>query len=129
MIILIILGVLVFSIWLASCICTAAEAGKNKWGFGTYKYFKREYIKNAWDLEPEGKKFFWNLFVRSRWDQRNHSELHAGINIFNGKGMVLMPISWILSFIYVFKETKNCEGYGKKYRKDKVLLINWRTEE
>ncbi len=72
----------------------------NKYGWGSFNKFKKEYNKCKWSIDANYNCFY---HAKSRFDYPSDSELHASIIKFNGKGMLLDPISMLRASSYMRK--------------------------
>jgi len=69
-----------------------------KYGWGNYEKFLREFKKYNWENGGWEKSLF---------DYETNSQLHASIIKFEGKGMLLDPISYLRTVIFVRRYIKN----------------------
>lgn len=76
------------------------------WGYGGFEDFIREYSKCEWSRDR-----LWPESHFGEGDTHFQNYIHAGIICFDGKGMVLDPISYVLFLYWVYKNTYECRRY------------------
>lgn len=95
-------GMLFIGLYIINISMAISDGSGYVWG--SYRKFKEQYMKYNWEIEYSDKCFFMD---RSRFDYG--SKLHAGICVFGGKGMLLDPVSMVLSSIFMIKQQKTKE--------------------
>jgi len=94
---------------------TINSSNNYTYGRSNFKKFKEEFDKIEWVYN---KRYSDSLFNKSC-----DSECHANIILFNNKGMILGPISFFRSQLYVRKIIKSL-------KKDKTYVKNlWKKQE
>ena len=65
------------------------------WGYGNFEDFIREFNKRQWEKDGTYKKSFFGV-----GDRHGLDHIHASIIKFDGKGMILDPISYLFFKIW-----------------------------
>lgn len=66
----------------------------SQWGWGSFNAFLREYKKHEWEREAEYPR---SHFGVNYWQDR----IHANIIMFDKKGMVLRPFSYLCFVVWI----------------------------